>query len=218
MKSIKRMMSAASLGAFVIGVGLSVLPAHAAYVVTLTQEVIGGVNDVVANGSGAIDLTGLSFKFDSTEVSGIAPSSGQIGTGIGLTSLPVAVLDYGGFTGPPSFGSGGITFASSGSGDQVGILVVSGDLQVPFGYVSGHTLSDTATYDNATFASLGVTPGVYTWTWGSALNGDADSFTLKVVAPTGVPEPSTWAVMLVGFAVLGFAAFRASCKGAAFAA
>jgi hypothetical protein len=26
--------------------------------------------------------------------------------------------------------------------------------------------------------------------------------------PTGVPEPSTWAMMLVGFAGLGFAAFR----------
>jgi hypothetical protein len=35
------------------------LSAHAAYVVVFTQEVIGGVNDVVATGSGSIDTTDL---------------------------------------------------------------------------------------------------------------------------------------------------------------
>jgi hypothetical protein len=81
---------------------------------------------------------------------------------------------------------------------------------LPYEYVSGDGLSDTMTFDNATFATLGVTPGTYKWTWGAVpgvATGD-DSFTLQV----GVPEPSTWAMMALGFGGLGLAAFRRSAK------
>jgi hypothetical protein len=81
--------------------------------------------------------------------------------------------------------------------------------------MSGDPLSDTSTYDNATFASLGATPGTYTWTWGSGAH--ADSFTLQIGA-AAVPEPSTWAMMLLGFAGLGFAGHRKARNGAAFGA
>jgi hypothetical protein len=39
-----------------------------------------------------------------------------------------------------------------------------------------------------------------------------------VESATAVPEPSTWAMMLLGFVGLGFAGYRGSRKGAAFAA
>ena len=42
-----------------------------------------------------------------------------------------------------------------------------------------------------------------------------DSGTLTV---TAVPEPSTWAMMLLGFAVLGFVGYRAARKGVSLAA
>jgi hypothetical protein len=42
-----------------------------------------------------------------------------------------------------------------------------------------------------------------------------DSFTFDVVA---APEPSTWVMMLAGFAGLALAGYRGSRKGAAFAA
>jgi hypothetical protein len=35
---------------------------------------------------------------------------------------------------------------------------------------------------------------------------------------TAMPEPSTWAMMALGFAALAFAGYRGSRKGAAFAA
>ena len=38
------------------------------------------------------------------------------------------------------------------------------------------------------------------------------------ITTSGVPEPSTWALMLLGFAGLGFGGYRASRKGAAVAA
>jgi hypothetical protein len=192
------MKNALALSAAAVALLITSLPAHAAFVVDLTQEVIGGVPEVVANGGGTIDLTGLKFSVNTGEITAMVPFISEITTG----TSPASVSNYTGVTGPASFGSGGETLASSSSGDHVGLLDDLGILAVPQGYVSGHALSDSATYDNATFASLGVTPGTYKWTWGT---GDhADSFTLQI----GVPEPSTWAMMLVGFGLVGFAAMR----------
>ena len=71
-------------------------------------------------------------------------------------------------------------------------------------YVSDSALSDTSTYSGQTFSSLGVAPGTYEWTWGSGAN---QNFTLVIGE---VPEPSTWAMMLIGFAGLGFTGYRKS--------
>ena len=182
--------SSAALGmAMLIGCGLAAPPAQAGYMVTLTQE--GG--DVVATGSGPIDLAGLSFVSGATESSFMVPVEGEILTG-GTGGLSV----YAPITGPVSFGSGAVvTFASSGAGDGVGILGNEGVLFVPSGYVSDSPLSDSATYAGQTFASLGATPGKYEWTWGSGAN---QNFTLDIVT---VPEPGTWALLLTGFTALG---------------
>jgi PEP-CTERM motif len=51
---------------------------------------------------------------------------------------------------------------------------------------------------NATDYSIGLYPG----TIGQGFTGTGQGFTL------GVPEPSTWAMMLIGFAGLGFAGYR----------
>ncbi len=170
-------VGAAALGAAIlIGSGLSTPPAQAGYIVTLVQQ----GNDVVATGSGTIDLTGLSFSATSNSVGSISPVNGYIITGSAHSTSPDDV--YSGVTGPASFGSGNTAFADSSSGDLVG---ESGHLylEVPAGYVSGNPLSDTATYDNQTFSSLGVTPGTYEWTWGSGAN---QNFTLDIEA---VPAP-----------------------------
>jgi hypothetical protein len=78
----------------------------------------------------------------------------------------------------------------------VGIYGALGDLSVPNGYSSGNFLSSTAIWDNETFASLGLTPGTYVWTWGSGT--EADSFTLKTV----VPEPGSLALLATGLLCL----------------
>jgi hypothetical protein len=69
---------------------------------------------------------------------------------------------YSGLIGPASFGSGGETPASTDTGDFVGIDGSLGHLHVPAGYISGTPLSDSATFDDQTLSSLGVTPGTYT--------------------------------------------------------
>ena len=83
---------------------------------------------------------------------------GSVGTGpTALTSVNF----YTGFSGPTSFGPGSGAVPDSGTGDQVAIHgdVSVGLLVVPSSYVSDTALSSTSTFDKATIASLGATPG-----------------------------------------------------------
>ena len=161
---------------------LSVRPAQAGYVVTLQQ--VGP--DVVATGSGAIDLTGLRFS-QSTSLNPAIRSGVLFGVCEGACAYiytgptSSSVDSYYGASGPTSFGRGGFLPASSGSGDMVGMA--AGDyygvfLSVPTGYVSGTALSDSATYSGTTLAALGVTQGTYVWTWGTGAN---QNFTLQIL-------------------------------------
>jgi hypothetical protein len=93
-------------------------------------------------------------------------------------------------TGPNFFGTGVDIGASSGTGLQVGIGVggnaSTADILVPVGYVSGTFMMSSATFDNQSFASFGVTPGTsYIWSWG---DGPNQSFTLDIVGAPGLPS------------------------------
>jgi len=150
---------------------LSLRSAQADYIVTLEQV---GPN-VVATGSGAFDLTGLSFVGTFASGAAMNPSTSILAVASGT------VDDYVTISGPSSFGTGGATVASSSSGDAVAISGPTGEFFVPHGYISGQVLSDSSTYNNATFSSLGVTPGTYVWTWGP---GADQKFTLEIKFPT----------------------------------
>ena len=161
-----------------LGLGIT-QSARANFIATIDQV---GTN-VVATGSGTIDLAGLTFLFPAgLGGAGVNPSFGVFNTAGG----PVAL--YSGVSGPTSFGSVGFfESADSSSGNPVAIQGAFGRLAVPQGYLTGNPLSATFTFNNATFASLGITPGIYTWTWGTGAH--ADSFTLFAGVP--VPTPDT---------------------------
>ena len=177
--------------------GISAPLAQAGYIVTLQQ--VGP--DVVATGSGAIDLTGLIFNGRFPVFPGINPSQGFIETGpTGSGSV------LGGFTGPPIFGSGGARSTSTDSGDIVGIIPRNNLLIVPDDYISDSPLSSSATWDSATLASLDVTPGTYVWMWGTGVN---QNFTLQIPA-VGVPDSgSAFALLFLSLgALFGASRFR----------
>ena len=169
---------------------------------TVTYRQVG--NDVVATGQGTINLNALTYL--QTD-SGFATAQLYPPLGIALAG-PAAgngsIDIYEGASGPKALGAGAFAMATSGSGDFAGVGGAGGFVSVPEGYVSGAWLSDVSTYDDATFASLGLVSGTYVYRWGAG--DDAGTFTLQVGA--GVPEPSTWAVVLAGFAGLGFAGRR----------
>ena len=165
---------------------------------TITMEQMG--SNFVANGSGAFNLTGLTFSGSAGADSvGINANLGIVL--IGTLTAFLTEDQYGGFTGPTSFGSGSAQFPDTISGDFVAI---SGLLSVPQGYVSGSALSNSMTFNSATFASLGLTPGTYVWTWGTGLPNQ--NFTLVIGRGT-VPDAGS-TVSLLGFALLGLAALR----------
>ena len=163
--------------------------ARATFIVTMTQ--VG--SDVIANGSGTIDLTGLTFFHNSVDYPTFNPLLGYANFGpsaadtmyVGVLSSP----DLGFLTG------GNITF---GSGNFVGAETI-GYIRVPQGYVSGAALSNTDTFAGQTLSSM-IDPGTYTWTWGSGEH--ADSFILEA----GVPEPTS--LCLLGLGAIGLLARR----------
>ena len=114
--------------------------ARAAYTVTFSQ--VG--SDVVADGSGRINVNGLTFAsvFPGQEPF-VAPSLAAEATGATST-----VDTYeGAISGPISFGPGSSAVpATTGTGDLVALDKLAGQISVPTGYASGASLSDTATY------------------------------------------------------------------------
>jgi hypothetical protein len=159
----------------------------------------------VATGSGAIDLTGLTFQLNFLN----APPQIQANFSLMITGPGGASQSqYTGFAGPTNFGSGDLIFADTGSGDGVGIVGSGSNtfLLVPQGYASGSALSSSATWNNATLASLGVTPGIYVWIWGE---GADQNFDLEIgsLGVPGVPDGGS-TVSLLGCALLGLAALR----------
>jgi PEP-CTERM motif-containing protein len=172
-------------------------PARAAYTVTFSE--LGP--DVVARGSGTIDLGGLTFITSGFTTPEIAPTFATEATG-----TAGAVDEYNGASGPSppiGWGPGVFTSATMGTGDLVGIQKLIGEpgfVFVPMGYASGAPLSDMATYAGQSFATLGLTHGVYPYTFGSGAT--ADTFTVDVTAP--VPEPASLTLLgtVVGLALV----------------
>jgi hypothetical protein len=176
-------LCAALLGAATVGLSCA---ADAA----VTLRIVQAGADVIGTGTGSIDT-----------VLGTFPAGGSE---IGLGTLGSVSVD--GFTAtlsgsPTTFGAGGFFSANSGSGQRFSITPGSIIAQIflPVGYVSGSSFSDSAEWSHTTIAGLGLTPGVYTYGFGSGAS--ADSITLDI----GVPEPAAWTLLLVGFGGLGAA-------------
>lgn len=184
--------------------------AQAAYTITMQQ--VGP--DVVATGSGSFSLAGLTPTLVGLGGGAVIPPNGLVGVGP-VAPLPGVQMYAAAMSGPASFGTGVASFADSGTGAGVGMNRAVSAFGVPIGYVANTPLgTSTATWTGQTFASLGITPGTYVWTWGAGPT--ADSFTLIVnatpapAAATSVPTLSEWGtISLAGMlALLGITTVR----------
>lgn len=148
---------------------------QAAYTIVVSQV---GPN-VVATGSGTLNLTGLVFGGVGVAAPRVQPNNSAL-----IIGVTAAAQAFDGIAGPAAMGAGGSTSASSSTGDKVGIAKTVNRLIVPNPYVSGAPLSSTATWNATTIAGLGWTPGTYIYTWAG------DSLTI-IVGAAAVPVVQT---------------------------
>jgi hypothetical protein len=146
------------------------------YIITIKEV---GSNIVMA-GSGTLNINGLTL---------LAGATGPMnGAGLGVNSATFILGANGGYfdqyggilTNPTNFGSGSGLGSDTSSGDIVGAVYNGAPphlLIVPVGYTSGSYLSSSQTFNNKSFSSLGLTPGTYSYTWGTGSNAE----TMRVV-------------------------------------
>jgi len=160
-------------------------------------NVVESGNDVIFSGNGTLDVSNLTSQGSGNLLAGIDFGAEVL---IGGDPSGFPAVDFYGATGelsiPPVFGADQFTVANLGTGPRMGIAFsafanqVAPAVVVPAGYVSGTQLSSTSTYAGQSFASLGLIPGTYVWSWSD------DSLTLNIAQ---VPVPA--AVWLFGSAL-----------------
>lgn len=148
--------------------------------VNISIQEVGG--NVVWTSSGTLNVAGLTYNSTQVGGSGFDATLAIFGSGIGAS----ADVYTGSITKPANFGTGGAG-AASATGSYLSIQGIPATLWVPAGYTSGAAISNTTTYTGS-FASLGLTPGTYVYSWGSGEN--TDSMTLTIGAPAVTPTPT----------------------------
>ena len=155
-------------------------------VMNMTLLEVGG--DVVLSGAGTMNTTSLGSTSPFVRFSGVVPQASQFGCGLaGPGPFNCVIFTGGTITEPANFGTGNQTLGDSGTGDFFGIGFANSTrrLFVPSGYTSGSFISGTTTFNSTTLATLGATPGTYTWSWGSGAT--ASSIVMQVGVPGATP-------------------------------
>lgn len=174
-----------------VGGALALLsvPSHAVYTIQLVE--VGG--DVVATGSGSLNLTAVSGQSNGLQWAFVIPNASWLTVGQ-TVSTTVDIYQMQNFVSPPGIGTGGFAAAISGSGGNVGVNAAN--VIVPLGYVSGTALpATTSTWAGASLASLGITPGSHTWSWGNGLTADSIVVNAVAAAPQAVPTLGEYAML-----------------------
>jgi hypothetical protein len=170
---------------------------------TLMINAIEVGSDVVFTLSGSVDLNSLLSTSGGPTSLAIYPSAGIVSMGGG--NVVFQFLQN--LSGPSNFGSGGVSLASSSAGDSFSFLAFNHYLALPPGS-NGLNLSGSMTFSGATFASLGVTPGTYQWSWTRASTGVSDNLILQI-GPASMPDTGSTLCMLgLGLAGMIVAARR----------
>ena len=175
---------------------LGVFGTHASVIITIDES----GSDVVATASGSIDTGGLTHVSSASNAASVWPAFSLGGNLFLGTTVITSLESFSGVFGPSSYGSGSRTAANSSSGQLFGIAPTR--VYLASDYVSKTPFTSTATWNSTTLSTLGITPGTYTFTWGTGANADS-----LVINAGSVPEPEQYAVV-AGVLCLGVAAWN----------
>ena len=187
--------------------GACATSAYGQYTLTFNIQEVG--TDVVVSASGAVNKANWIFSNTSGSTSRYVWAdlgSARVGLNSGFSEYYRTPT----LTPSPVMGPGAITSATSSSGHIIGFTAgwsTASELWVPQGYVSGNSLSGTATFAFTTLSSLGYSPtsATYTYTVGSGATQDTIIFNIGSVTP--VPEASG-SVAGLGLAMAGLYQLR----------
>lgn len=196
----------------IIAASLLIAAANSQAAVTVQFNQVG--NDVVATATGSFDsMTGLavislnnSHGAGQQAVASVGPFL-AMGPAVGSwTSMAYTGSFSGGsWTSPLNLGTSSTDyFSSSTETGNVDFWISKHAIYVSTSYVFGTQVNNVSTWNNTSFAGLGLEEGTYTWTWAG------DSFSINVGTP--VPEPSTYGLILGGLALVGAAVSRRRAK------
>ncbi len=184
----------------VLAAGYLMMAAQSQASVLITALETGPNVDI--SGSGTLNTNDMTFLGGPIATSSfVNPVTGNI-----IVGIPGQIEVYSTITGPATFGTLPVTTSDAEGGDLFGVLPDSSALVVPAGYTSNDPLNGVMSFFGATFASLGMTPGTYTWTWGSGAN--EDSLTLQIGPEAVVPTPFTLGLMMTGVTGIFFSSKR----------
>ena len=111
--------------------------------------------------------------------------------------------------------------AYNGFYNQASFTAISGTFDFISGYFTGALGSDNVTVsdnlgDTSTFAVVSTGPTLVNFDWTGVttiyIKGLSEEAVFDDLSVSSVPEPSTWAMMLIGFAGLGYAGYRRAKK------
>ena len=192
-------MKILSVSAAVISAGLLLGVQSAKAVITVKATQVGADVDFTMTGSLASDSVVVQAS-DYSWGQGIQANPPHVIFGPGFNGTLYSLPNL---TGPTSFGSGGFDNPSGNSGTasyftpEDAYIITTGGLDT--------ALSASMTFANATFSSLGVTPGTYIWSWGPSA-AMSDSYILQI-EPTSVPDTGT-TFGLLGVSLAGLVFLR----------
>lgn len=189
--------------AFLAAVSLAMLATPAQSATIIDTGPAGALN----GGGYTLDASqGLAARFSTASAFTITSAEGWIGSQAGSifnVGIYLADLVNGTPTGPAIFSS---NFVSGPDGWQ-GVFgqswtLASGDYFLGFTSTSGSGYMPSGAPAPAT-GYAGFHPGAQGWYNAGPLNFGVRAFGSPAVAEAAVPEPSTWALMLVGFGAIG---------------
>ncbi len=148
----------------------------------VTINVIESGGDVIGTSSGSINLTALSGPQSTFHNTGVIIGT-EVQAGVSIIIVgPSNTADLWTGTVPPAIFSTGDYFDDSFDGGSIfvgaAITASTSGIYLPPGYVSGTPVDGTSTWTGQTFATMGLIPGTYVFTWGSGAT--ADSLTINI--------------------------------------